>query len=386
MCREKGIRIIANAGGVNPRACADAVGDVATRLGLTGMKIATVAGDDILDKLPALLAAGESFINMDTGEPLGAHVENVKSANVYLGAAPIVEALQGGADIVITGRVVDAALVVAPLIYEFGWSMEDYDRLASAIVAGHIIECGTQCTGGNFSRWRDVPDMASIGYPIVEGYADGTFVVTKPQGTGGMVDVDTVTAQLLYEIGDPGRYLTPDVIVDFTAASLEQIGTDRVRVSGVRGLPPTHTFKVSISSHRGWRATAQLTVGGPDAADKARFTADLLFARLASMGVVFPDEDRLVEIIGTNVLYPGMLQAPLQEPSEVVLRVSVRSTQKGLLDRMAGEFASVLTSGPPGLTGFAGGRPRVSEVMGFWPALIDKDRVTSVVNLIEVVA
>jgi hypothetical protein len=384
MCQERGIRIIANAGGVNPQSCAAAVADVATRLGLTGIKIATVSGDDILDQMPSLLAGGELFTNMDTGEPLAPHAASVQSANVYLGAGPIIEALQEGADIVITGRVADAALVVAPLVHEFGWGMDDYDKLGAAIVAGHIIECGTQCTGGNFSRWRDVPDMANIGYPIVEGYADGTFVITKPQGTGGLVDVDTVTAQLLYEIGDPSRYITPDVVADFTTLSLEQVGPDRVRVSGVQGMPPTDTYKVSISSQRGWKSTAQLTVGGPDAGEKARFTADLLFSRLAGLGVSFADQDHRVEVIGTNALYPGMLATPVPEPCEVVLRVSLRSAHRSALDRMAAEFASVLTSGPPGLTGFAGGRPRVSEVVGFWPALIDKARVAAVVNVIEV--
>lgn len=385
-CLERGIKIIANAGGVNPEACAEAVADVVRRLGLSGVKIATVAGDDLMDQLPELIESGEGLVNLDNGEKLADHLDRVQSANVYLGAFPIVEALRDGADIVITGRVTDPSLTVAPLVYEFGWSMEDYDKLAAATVAGHILECGTQSTGGNYDRWREVPDLATIGYPIVEAYSDGSFVVTKKLGTGGLVDVGTVTAQLLYELGEPSRYLTPDVIADFTSINLEQEGPDRVRVSGVRGTAPTDTFKVSISVQSGWKTTAQLTVGGPDAEEKARLSADILFARLAEDGVEFAPQDRLIEVLGTNVLYSGMLpeRSVPPEPTEVLLRMAVRSGEKAPVDRLGTELASLLTSGPPGLTGFAGGRPRASEIVGFWPALIDKNRVTSSVTVREV--
>jgi hypothetical protein len=252
-------------------------------------------------------------------------------------------------------------------------------------VAGHILECGTQCTGGNYDRWETVPGLADIGYPIVEVTSDGEFVVTKKDGTGGLVDLGTVTAQLLYELGEPQRYLTPDVIADFASIQLEQVGLDRVRVHGVRGVAPTDSYKVSISTLDGWRTTAQLIVGGPDAAAKARATADILLARLAEDGVTFPDEDCRVEVIGTNVLYDGMLPEPVAAPSEVVLRVSVRSSDKTAVNRLGAELASLLTSGPPGLTGFAGGRPKASEIVGFWPALIDKSAVQARVQVKEVV-
>jgi len=381
-CAEHGIKIIANAGGVNPEACARAARDVASKLGLTPA-IATVAGDDILDELPNLIDSGEQLSNLDTGEDLKAHLERVRSANVYLGAFPIAEALDRGADIVITGRVTDPSLTVAPLIHEFGWTATDYDKLAAGTIAGHILECGTQSTGGNYDRWRTVPNLAGIGYPIVEVAPDGTFVVTKKPGTGGLVDTGTVTSQLLYELGDPTRYLTPDVVADFTSVRLDEDGTDRVRVSGIRGGEPTGTYKVSVGMHAGWRTAAQLTVGGPDAVDKARLTADILFDRLAEDGVAFDPEDRLVEVLGTNVLYPGMADGPEREPSEVLLRIAVRSAERSGADKLGAELASLLTSGPPGLTGFAGGRPKASEIIGFWPALVGKDRVTATVTMWE---
>jgi hypothetical protein len=385
-CVDRGIKIIANAGGVNPEACAAAVASVVERLGLK-VNVATVAGDDILADLPALIAGGHRLTNLTSGQALVNHLDRVQSANVYLGAFPIAEALAGGADVVITGRVTDPSLVLAPLIHEFGWTSDDYDRLAAGTVAGHILECGTQSTGGNYDRWASVPDLATIGYPIAEVSASGDFVVTKKQGTGGLVDVGTVTAQLLYELGEPTRYLTPDVVADFTSIRLEQDGPDRVRVSGVRGSAPTDSFKVSVSTREGWRTTAQLTVGGPDAPAKARLTADILFARLEEDGVTFPEEDRLVEVVGQNVLYPDMLTGPsLLEPTEVVLRVSVRSESRSAVNRLGAELASLLTSGPPGLTGFAGGRPKASEIIGFWPALIDKSTVRAVVEVNEVAA
>jgi hypothetical protein len=382
-CVDQGIRIIASAGGVNPTACAEACAAVVRKLGIDGVRIATVAGDDVLGELEELLSTGEPLTSLDTGEDLEKHLARVQSANVYLGAAPIVAALQDGADIVITGRVTDPSLTLAPLIHEFGWSMEDYDKLAAGTVAGHILECGTQCTGGNYDRWRDVPRMEDIGYPLVEVHPDGSFVVTKKPGTGGLVDVDTVTAQLLYELGDPEHYLTPDVIADFTSVELASDGPDRVRVSGIRGSTPTDTYKVSISMQGGYKTVAQLTVGGPDAVDKAKLTADILFRRLAAEGVEFPPGDKRVELVGHNVLYENMIPAA-DEPSEVLLRIAVRAPERRGPDRLGAELAALLTSGPPGLTGFGGGRPRASEIVAYWPALISKQRVHPVVQVEEV--
>jgi hypothetical protein len=381
-CADKGIRVIANAAGVNPAACNAAVLGVVRELGLGGMKVATVEGDDIFERLPHLVAEGHDFANLDTGEPLAAHLDRVTSANVYIGAAPVVEALAQGADIVVTGRCSDPSLTVAPLVHEFGWSMDDHDLVAAATIAGHIIECGAQCTGGNFHRWKDIPDLARIGYPLVEASPDGSFVVTKHEGTGGLVDFETVAAQLLYEAGDPSCYISPDVVADFTSITVQEVGTDRVRISGARGAAPTDTYKVAVCISAGYRAIGQLTVGGPDAVDKAMVTAEVLFDRLDDEGVHFPAESRFVEVVGANVLYDGMRAAPV-DPPEVVLRVGVTGQDRKQVQRFSMELAPLLISGPPGLTGFAGGRPQVTEVVEYWPALVDKALVSTTVDVVE---
>ena len=252
-CHKKGIKIIANAGGVNPIACREALAGVIRELGLTGMKIGIVEGDDILGDLKSLIDSGEEFKNMDNGQPLEPHLEQVKTANVYIGAEAIVEALQQGADIVIAGRATDPSIVLAPMIYEFGWSMDDMDLMAAGTIAGHIVECGAQCTGGNYVHWKEIPNMAKIGYPVVEATADGTFHVTKHPNTGGRVSIETVSSQLVYEMSDPANYITPDCIADFTTINLKQDGEDRVHVSGIKGKEATPTYKVSISFHEGYK-------------------------------------------------------------------------------------------------------------------------------------
>jgi hypothetical protein len=386
-CRERGIRIVANAGGVNPRACGEAVAEVARRLGATGTRIGVVEGDDILDRLPQLAASGERFTNLDTGEELGAAIGRVQSANAYLGAQPIVEALEQGADIVVTGRCADASLTVAALVHELGWSLDDHDRIAAATVGGHVIECGTQCTGGNFEDWRRVPTLRDIGYPVLEAHDDGTLVVTKHPGTGGLVDVDTVIAQLLYEIGDPACYVTPDVVADFTSVRVEPDGPDRVRILGARGHAPTPTYKVSMTIGAGFKAVGQLTMAGPDAVEKAELLASLLFDRLAAEGVVFDEDARLVECLGAGVCFAGMgtgAGAAPHDPPEVVLRLAVRSDDRRSVDRFGAELASMLLAGPPGATGFAGGRPKATEVLAHWPALVDRRSVAATVSMLEV--
>ncbi|MEC7092362.1 MAG: acyclic terpene utilization AtuA family protein, partial [Pseudomonadota bacterium] len=268
-CRDKGIKLIANAAGVNAPACLAATKQALSEIGLQGIRIGIVEGDDILDKLNVLTNAGEELVNMDTGAALASVKNDIISANVYIGAASIVEALQQEADIVITGRASDPSLAVAPLVYEFGWSFEDFDKIASATVLGHIIECGPQCTGGNYTDWRDVQDFAHIGFPVVEAYEDGSFVVTKHDNTGGLINVESVTSQLLYELGDPARYLSPDCIADFTSIHMVQEGSNRVRVHGVKGLPPTDSFKVSMSFANGYKILTTLCISGPDAIEKA---------------------------------------------------------------------------------------------------------------------
>ena len=251
---EKGVKIVANAGGVNPMACKDAILEVIAKHGLTGVKVAVVEGDDILSELDDLLASGEEFRNMDTGEPLSTIRDRVTSANVYLGAFPIAEALDQGADIVITGRGTDPGLVIGPLIHEFGWTRDDLDKLAAGTVAGHIVECGAQCTGGNYTDWQTIDNLAMIGYPIVEVTPDGSFTVTKHDGTGGKVSRDTVVHQLSYEMGDPEHYITPDVVADFTSFEINDEGNDRVKITGVKGTDATPTYKVSMSYQDGWKS------------------------------------------------------------------------------------------------------------------------------------
>jgi hypothetical protein len=382
VCRDRGLRVVTNAGGVNPLGCAHAVVAAARRLGITGLKIGVVRGDDILGRLEEFAAAGETLANMDTGEPLTSVHGRVTSANVYFGAAPIVEALGAGCQVVLTGRVTDTALVLGPMIHEFGWSMTDYDRLAAGIIAGHIVECGAQCTGGNFQGgWREVADFAGIGFPILEAEPDGTFVVTKHAGTGGLVDLRTVKEQLLYETGDPKGYITPEVIADFTSIRLSPDGPDRVRVVGARGGPPTPFYKVSLSYSDGYKCIGELTYGWPDALDKARAADGILRERLRRLGLDF--EAIHTEYVGYGACH-GPLAHPIDEPNEVVLKVGVRTPNRAAGERFGREFIALLLTGPPTVTGFGDGRPRPSEVIAYWPALLPKTRVAPVVEIEEV--
>jgi len=375
----KKIKVVANAGGVNPRACVAAVVALARKKGLRGLKVGMIEGDDILDRLPQLLASGEPLANMDTGEPLTPVVDRVTAANVYIGARPVADCLAKGADIVVGGRITDPALVAGPLLHEFGWRDDDWDKLAAATIAGHIVECGAQCTGGNFTSWREVPDFVRIGYPIVEARPDGTFFVTKHAGTGGLIDTRTITAQLLYEMGDPARYLGPDCTARFDTIAMEQDGPDRVRVFGIRGEPAPATYKVSISYTNGYKASGQLTISGPDAVAKARLCADIVFGRLALDGVTFLPHEKCVEILGSGVCHEGIV--PPADPPEVVLRLGVKSDDEAKCDRFGMEIVPLVTSGPPGVTGFAGGRPKASEIISYWPALLGRDKVKTTVHV-----
>ncbi len=379
--RRKRIRVLANAGGVNPNACREALMEVAREQGAKGLRVGTVTGDDILDRLDELMAAGVPFENLDDGRPLAEIRDRVLSANVYISSFPAAEALKKGADIVVSGRSTDPGLVLAPLVAEFGWGLLDWDLLAAGTVAGHIVECGAQCTGGNFTRWWEVVGWDHIGYPVVEARGDGTFVVTKHEGTGGLVTVDTVAEQLVYEMGDPRSYITPDCIADFTTIRLEQEGKDRVRVHGIRGREATDSYKVSISYLDGYKAVGQLTVSGPDALQKARVCADALWGRLRRAGFTF--EESLTEFVGVDSCH-GPITPPPPVANEVVLRVGVKDRNREKVDRFGKEIAPLVTSGPPGVTGFAGGRPKATEVLGFWPALIPKARVTTQVVVEEV--
>jgi hypothetical protein len=372
---EKGIRVTSNAGGVNPRGCAEAVLDAARRLGLAGrIKVGLVTGDDILDRLDDLLERGHELRDMDTGRPLSDIRDKVLSANAYIGMAPIVEALKGGADVVVTGRVTDTGLTLGPLVYEFGWSPDDWDLVAAGTVAGHIIECGAQCSGGNLLKdWRSVKGMANPGFPIVEASADGTFVVTKHPKTGGVVSVPSVTEQLVYEMGDPNQYITPDGTADFTSIQLAPAGRDRVRVSGIRGGPRTPMLKVSIAYFYGYKAVGTLVYSWPDAYEKAKAADKILRQRLADLGLEF--EQILTEYVGANATHGPLAGTPDPEAAEVQLRVGVRAREKAPVERFTREIAPLVLTGPPSVTGFAGGRPAVEEIVAYWPALIDRREI-----------
>jgi hypothetical protein len=372
---ERGIRVVANAGGVNPEGCRDAALEEARRVGLAGrVRIGTVTGDDLLARLPELLERGVELRTMDTGEALSGVLDRVQSANAYIGARPIVEALAAGADVVVTGRSTDTALTYAPMIHEFGWAWDDYDRIAAGIVAGHVNECGAQASGGNcLVDWRSIPDLARVGYPIIEAAPDGSFVVTKHEGTGGRIDPATIKEQLVYEMGDPTRYITPDAVADFTTIRLEHAGPDRVRVSGVRGGPPTEMLKVSIAYSAGYKAVGTLVYAWPDAVEKARAADRVLRERLERLGLRY--DETLTEFVGWNATHGPLAGDPPPDLPEVTVRWGVRSEDRDAVDRFTKELAPLVLAGPPSVTGFAGGRPRVQEIVAYWPALIPKAEV-----------
>ncbi|HYN84987.1 MAG TPA: acyclic terpene utilization AtuA family protein [Pyrinomonadaceae bacterium] len=383
-CVERDIRVTANAGGVNPRGCAEAVREVARALGLAGrVKIGIVTGDDIMSRLDELIGRGVELRNMDTGEPLSTVRERVQSANAYLGAWPMVEALRRGARVVITGRATDTGLTLAPLIHEFGWKETDWNLLSAGTIAGHIIECGAQCSGGNCQfEWDKIPDLADVGFPIVEARADGTFVVTKHEGTGGVVSVPSIKEQLVYEMGDPREYITPDCVADFTTIRLEQEGANRVRVRGVEGRPATEFLKVSISYSAGFKAVGTLVYSWPDAYRKARAADDILRARLDRLGLKF--DHVLTEFVGANATHGPLAGEPSPDAPEVQLRVGVRGQDRKAVERFTKEIAPLILTGPPGVTGFAGGRPKVEEIVAYWPALIPKSEISPRVEVEEV--
>lgn len=381
--KERRIRVVANAGGINPLGCKDAVLEVAARQGIP-VRVATVMGDNILPLLDDLMSRGIELKNMDTGEPLSAVRAQVQSANAYLGAFPLAEALDLGADIVITGRCADAALAMAPMIHEFQWKPDDWDRLSAGIVAGHVIECGAQTTGGNCQvDWETIPNLADIGYPIAEVELDGTCVITKHAGTGGRVSVESVKEQLLYEVGDPRAYITPDVISDFTTIQIQQAGPDRVRLWGIKGRPATEFYKASISYSAGFKALGSMAYAWPDAYKKARAAEQILRQRLDRLGLRF-DAIR-VEYLGANACHGIAAAEPAPELvshlAEVVLRFGVRSENRVAVDRFTREIPPLALNGPPVVSGLGLGRPKVEEIVAFWPALVPKSEIKPEVTI-----
>jgi hypothetical protein len=364
------LRIVTNAGGVNPQACAAAAGRILSDRGLGETAIGLVSGDDLLPRLAELQAAGCRLENLDTGKPLSELNQPVVSANAYLGAQPIAAALAKGARIVITGRVADASLTVGPAMHESKRSWDDWNYLAGVSVAGHLIECGAQVTGGLYRHWENL-NLAEVGYPIAEINDDGSCIITKPEGTGGVVNRHTVAEQLCYEIGDPAHYLTPDVDVDFTTLKVAERGTNRVLVTGATGRQAPKNYKVSLAYEDGYTAAGMLVVYGPHCLRKAQACGQMILARVGRAG--FELESTLIERIGAGES-AGTLKTSDEShgPPEVVLRISARDPRREAIERFTKEFAPLITSGPPGLAGYAAGRPQIRPVYAYWPTLIPK--------------
>jgi hypothetical protein len=374
--KERRVRVVANAGGVNPVAYAREVKRLAPDL-----KIAVVLGDDVYHRIDDFLARGLELKNLDTAEPLAQVRSQITSANAYIGAFPLADALATGADVVIAGRCTDTALALGPMVHEFGWRPDQHHLLAAGTIAGHIVECGAQCTGGNcIADWQTIPDFANIGYPIIEAEPDGTFVITKHPGTGGRVSLDTVKEQLLYELGDPHNYITPDCIADFTTVQLTDDGPHRVRVTGIQGRPATPFLKVSISYLHGYKALGTIVYSWPDALEKAKAADAIVRARLQQLGLVF--EALETEFFGANACH-GPAAPANSQPAEVMLRIGVRSQDKKAVDRFTRELIPLVLNGPPTATGYGDGRPSVREVVAYWPALIPREEIET---RIEVVA
>ncbi len=369
-----GTKVITNAGGLNPLGCAEKVAEIATELKLK-TRIAAVDGDDLMDRLDELLHKGISLTNLDTQEDFSQVRDRVQSANAYLGSHSIARALEEGAEVVVTGRVIDAGMVVAPPLFEFGWNPGDWNRIASALVAGHILECGAQASGGNLTDWNEVPSFLEMGYPIAEMRSDSSFHVSKPEGSGGLVNRKTVTEQLVYEIGDPRAYYTPDAIVDFASVTLSAEAENRVGVSGVRGRPPTDQLKVSISYRDGFMAHGTMIVSGPQALTKGEWIADCFWHRL---GIDFQEVSS--EMVGYNACHRHLV--PPADPPEILLRLGAKDSQKSKIETFAKQFTSLLLSTAPGVA-MVGSRPRIQEVIAYWPTLVPKREITPRVVLIR---
>ncbi|MDV7539841.1 acyclic terpene utilization AtuA family protein [Acinetobacter baumannii] len=367
---EKKIKVISNAGGVNPLACRDALQKIIKEYGLD-LKVAVVLGDDLLPKHEQLKS--QNIQEMFSGEALP---EQVASSNAYLGAVAIRDALDLGADIVITGRVVDSAVILAPLLHEYQWPLDDYDKLAQGSLAGHVIECGAQCTGGNFTDWQLVQGFDNMGFPVVEVSEDGSFVVTKPQGTGGLVSTATVAEQIVYEIGNPQAYLLPDVIDDFSHVHLEQVGEHRVRVTGAKGQAPTTQYKVSATYPDGYRVLVSFLIAGREAPQKAQVIADAILTkceRVLAMRSVPPFSEKSVEILGIESTYGDHAQT--LNSREVVVKIAVKHMFKEACMFFASEIAQASTGMAPALAGIVGGRPKASPVIKLFSFLIDKNQL-----------
>ncbi|MCF8309370.1 MAG: DUF1446 domain-containing protein [Bacteroidales bacterium] len=374
LIKEKGVTVIANAGGMNPLGCAR---EIVEGLKGTGneLKIAIVEGDNIYPELDQLYPEKADFKDMEDGQPFEKIKDSVQSANAYLGVGPIIKALEAKADVIIAGRVTDTSISIAPMIYEFGWELNDWDKLASGLIAGHMMECGAQSTGGNYTDWQKVPKWTNFGYPVTEVYPDSSFIMTKHSGTGGLVTADTVREQLVYEMGDPKNYISPDVIADFSTIQIEDLGKDRVRVFGVKGRPSTPFLKVSMAFEDGYKAKGSVIISGGNALEKARVFDRIFWDRLG-----LPYEKKNTEYVGFDSTHHHLSEE--SDPSEVLLQFSVYDKEKEKIKKFSENIAPVILSGPPGVA-VTGGRPRPHGVMTYWPTLVPKHEVNAVVKLLD---
>jgi len=374
LIKEKSVKIISNAGGINPIGCANRIISELKKKNIS-FKIAIIEGDNLLEDLPTIFPDQADLKNMESGESFDHIKDRIQSANAYLGLPPLVEALKLGAEIIIAGRVTDTSITMAPMVYEFNWELNDWDKLASGLVAGHIIECGAQSTGGNFSDWHLVEKWDEFGYPIAEVYPDGTFFIEKAKGSGGLVSEFTVKEQLVYEMGNPAAYISPDVIADFRTIQVEQTGPDQVKIQGIKGYPSTPFLKVSMAYKDGFSAFGSIIISGPQALKKAKKFEEIFWHRT---GLVF-DKQR-TEYVGFNSCHLGLVDQ--NEPNEVLLRFNVYDQNKEKLVEFSKNIAPLILSGPPGVA-VTGGRPRVVSVMTYWPALIQKELIHPSVSMLN---
>jgi hypothetical protein len=372
---EKNVKVISSAGGINPIALGRKIIETAKEQGIN-VKVGVVHGDNIIDQIDDLMTQGEKFTNLDTGENFADIRSRVTSANVYLGAEPVVKALEQGCQIIVTGRVTDTGITLAPMIHEFGWKWDDWNKIAAGVIAGHIIECGAQSSGGNITDWRDIKTFHNIGYPIIEMEPSGEFTVTKHPGTGGLVSEKTVKEQLVYEMGDPANYITPDGIARFDSIRLKPAGKDRVRVFGIKGEPLTDKFKVSMSYNDGWKAQGGILVSGPNTYAKAKTLADIYWKRL---GLKY--QQTRTDLIGSGSIWPESIRSG--ETTEIILQFGVRDQDYKKVEEFGKLIPALILSGPSGLAVTGGGRPRPSQVVAYWPALMDRTKAVAKVLTLD---
>lgn len=371
---QRGVKVLTNAGGINPLECGRQIARILQEQRIP-LKVGVVLGDNIIQDISIWKKDGIDFRNMENGRPFAEVEDKIQSANAYIGMWPLVKALEMGADIVIAGRVTDTSITMAPMAYEFGWQPDDFDRIASALVAGHIIECGAQVTGGNYTDWHKVSSWENMAYPIIEVEPDGSFTVTRHPGTGGLVNMDTVREQLVYEMGNPAAYISPDVVADFRTIRLEEVGPDRVKVSGIKGYPPTPFLKVSMAYQEGYVSSGSIIISAPEALEKARTFAEIFWKRL---GITFAKTHTAYQ--GYNSCHLNL--APGNEPNEVLLTFSIYDEDLKKHELFAKSIAPLILSGPPGVA-VTGGRPHIKTVLSYWPALIPKEKVTARTLLLD---